>query len=354
MQVEGTSVSSKDKVYTSNGTRYIGSTAPKNTSGSGSGGSTSSHRSSGGSSSGSSSAAAPVTTASGASTATASSTNSAYDAYQKYLAEMQAAAEAELAAKQQRAQDAYNANMGALNDSYNTQRGALSDNYNSSLGQLGSARDYSQQSINDDAAKSLKEAYINKMLSQRNMAQNLAAQGLGGGMSETSQASLLNNYGSSRNNINTTAAKSLSDLQQEYNTNVAKAQQQYNSALSDLAAQKAQYEMELRNNLENMIESGYTSYDNLKSNNSQMAAQMASLLANQNAYTYDPTQATNTFVATNSQQATPDTSSTNWEEYLKSLQNGTGTSGVTTASQGNATGNTNYLANILNQLAASY
>jgi hypothetical protein len=270
-----------------------------------------------------------------------------------YLQSLQDAADAALAERQQRAQAAYDANMSTLNDSYNKQLGMLSDNYNSTLGQLGDARDYSQNNINDDAAKSLKEAYINKMLTQRNLAQNLSAQGLSGGMSESTAASLNNNYGNSRNNITTQQQKSISDLLNTYNQNVASARQNYNEAVSNAATQKAQYEMELRNQLENLIESAYSSYDSMQSNNSSLVSQMDSLLSNQQGYTYDPTSATNSYSAVNTTQATPAASDTNWEQYLKALQ-GTGTGNNATYNaqlvSASPTVNTNSLGNFISSI----
>lgn len=85
------------------------------------------------------------------------------------------------------------------------------------------------------------------MLSQRNLQQQLSAQGISGGASETTQASMLNNYQNSRNDLESERLRQLANLQQTYQNNMAALEQQkasgesaslnqYQLALSNLAA----------------------------------------------------------------------------------------------------------------------
>lgn len=78
--------------------------------------------------------------------------------------------------------------------------------------------------VNDAADKALREAYINKMQSQRTMGQQMAAQGLNGGYSETTAAGLQNNYGNARNELETERGSQLNDLGITYQNNMAALQ----------------------------------------------------------------------------------------------------------------------------------
>lgn len=101
--------------------------------------------------------------------------------------------------------------------------------------------------LNGATDKALQQAYINRMLQQRNLQQQLTAQGISGGASETTQASMLNNYQNSRNDLETERQRQLANLMQVYQNNMAALEQQrasgenaslgqYQTALSNLAA----------------------------------------------------------------------------------------------------------------------
>ena len=77
--------------------------------------------------------------------------------------------------------------------------------------------------VNSAADKALREAYINKMQSQRIMGQQMAAQGLNGGYSETTAAGLQNNYGNARNALETERSGQLNDLNITLQNNIAAA-----------------------------------------------------------------------------------------------------------------------------------
>ena len=131
------------------------------------------------------------------------------------------------------AQDAYNRNMEALNVAYDKKVSALKDNYNSTVESLNRQNDASKAEVNTDADRALREAYINKMLSARNLTQQMSAQGLSGGATETSMASMQNNYGNSRNTIETTRADNLIKLYNTLQDNLAAALQAYNTTIKN-------------------------------------------------------------------------------------------------------------------------
>ena len=124
-----------------------------------------------------------------------------YGQYIDYEAIARAQAEAEaarLAALRQAANEAYERNMSRIESSYNNAAGNLRSNYDSTVDRLNAARDKSLGEVNADAEKSLQEAYINNMLTRKNLNQRLAAMGYNGGATETTMGSLENQYGASR------------------------------------------------------------------------------------------------------------------------------------------------------------
>lgn len=98
--------------------------------------------------------------------------------------------------------------------------------------------------LNGATNNALREAYINRMLSQRNLQQQLSAQGISGGASESTQASMLNNYESSRNDLEQERQNQLANLMQTYQNNMAALEQQRASGQS---ASLNQYQLALAN-----------------------------------------------------------------------------------------------------------
>ena len=261
--------------------------------------------------------------------------------YDNYLAEMRAAA-----------QQAYDRGMASLNDAYNSQMTSLSDNLNSTKGQLQDSYNRSKNSINSDAETSLRQAYINKMLSERNLGQMMSAQGLSGGATETSMANMLNNYGNARNNINTTANKNLTELEGNYNDSLAQAIQAYNTAVANTNAQKTQQVMALENALAGNEMSALSDYQSLmQAQNSQYLDLLKTVLNNQAKYDYTRTKANNSVKTADVKQASQPITNTNYAalQALANAQQVPGQSGAT-ISLTSPTTNNNYLAQILAQI----
>ena len=208
---------------------------------------------------------------------------------------------AQLRAEQMaKAQAAYERNMSRIADAYGSAANSLRGNLDSSISRLNAARDKSMNDVNADAEDSLRQAYINNMMTRKNLNQRLSAMGYNGGATETTMSSLENQYGKSRSGINETLNKNIANLDMTYGDNLAQAQQAYNSAMANLYLQRMQMEMQAENALNNAETSAVNASMNI--DGSYMSALQAAL-ANQANYAYDPSQATNDFVAGNARQA---------------------------------------------------
>jgi len=226
-----------------------------------------------------------------------------------YYAELSAQAQA-------RANAAYERNMGRIADAYGSAAGSLRSNYDSTVERLNAARDKSMSDVNTDAEKSLQEAYLNNMLTKKNLNQRLSAMGYNGGASESTMAQLANNYGNSRTGINETLNKNINDLNMTYGDNLAAALQSYNSAMANLDLQKMQLEMQAENARQNAEASSMSAGFGIDS--SYLSALQAAL-TNQANYQYDPSVATNDFVAGNVQQAQSTADANNYAKKLAQL-----------------------------------
>ena len=123
------------------------------------------------------------------------------------------------------------------------QRRAREEAYQKAASQQKKNYEYSTGLLNDQTNNALREAYINRMLSQRNLQQQLTAQGLNGGASETTTASLTNNYGNARNQLETERQRQQAALLNTYQNNMAQLEAQRASgaaaSLSQFAPQLA-------------------------------------------------------------------------------------------------------------------
>lgn len=283
---------------------------------------------------------------------TADNGQGAYLAYLQLIQAQQAAeqrrAEEAAAAQRAAAQAAYDRSMGYLNDAYNTQVSTLGDNYRSTVGQLNQSYDNSSNKITADALESLKQAYANKMLNEKSLGQAMAAQGLSGGAAESTLAKMYNNYGTSRNNIETTKANNLSELDLKRNDNLAQALQQYNSALADANAQKNQYAMNLENALANNQIAATENYQNaLSNNNTNYLNALANAVSNMQSYQFDPTAATNDLnLATVIQAASNGQAGLNRNNYSAQVDPGANLSTI----NGGTNNYQDYLSNLLRSL----
>ena len=246
----------------------------------------------------------------------------------------------------------YGAIMAQLDAAFGSQMDALKANLDSAKKQLLDSYNRSKKNINDDAASSLKQAYINKMISQRNLGQQMSAQGLNGGATETTLAGMQNTYGNARNNINTTTARNLSDLEGNYNSNLAAAIQAYNTAVAQAQMQRAS----IMASLAMSGGGGGASFSSLGSGMDAYQNALAKAVGNADSFEYTPTEAINTVRAKAVQQtANPLLSDSNyaaWQDYLNKAGVGQANNNVIPISYNqNPQLQNNYISQILSQLA---
>ena len=145
--------------------------------------------------------------------------------------------------------NAYNANYGSLNDSYLAALNALGLNYADTESLLNSRFANSQQALEDQRKRAMQEAYIARMMDQKNIEDYLGASGFSGGATESILSSLMNNYRSNRNKIEENTQNSLRDLLQNYLDNLSTARQNYNSGLLSAENNRLSAAQNLANNL---------------------------------------------------------------------------------------------------------
>lgn len=281
----------------------------------------------------------------------AAAAQEAYNAMLAAYKRQQEAYEEQLRQQREAAQNAYNRGMSSLNNAYNSQIGNLKSNLTDTQDQLLKQYNSSRSSINSDAEDSLRQAYINNMLSQKNLGQQMSAQGLTGGASESTMANMANNYGNARNAINTVANTNLSNLEGNYNSNLSSARQAYNSAVADADARKAQQVMALENALANNEISALGNYQSLlQQDNQNYIDLLKTALANGASFAYSPTSANNATKAVAVQQASNPGISNNYATIQELMGNGVNVPGVN--SSGMTVLNTNNQNNLLAQMLA--
>ena len=292
-------------------------------------------------------------TKSSSSGSTSGSTGTSGGAYGAY---MQLAA-AQAAANQQRAleaansmraaaQGAYDRGMNNLNSAFNSRMQNLADNLNSTRDQLSQAYNSSANTVNQDADRSLKQAYINNMLNRKNLNQQLSSQGLSGGATESTLARLFNNYGNARNSIEGTRADNITNLNNTYNTNLANAMQAYNNAVSDAQSQRMQYANSLENALANNQIAAEENYQNaLNNSNSSYLDALGTALDQMNRYEFTPSEVLNDITLANVIQ----NAYNNSLNYKNAVAQESANNGVTNSTL-DSTNNNNYLAAILKSL----
>lgn len=127
---------------------------------------------------------------------------------------------------------------------------SLLKNKAQSLNTLKQAYDNSASTLLKNKDKALKEAYISKMKEQKDLPSILARQGLGGGVSETTTASLMRNYQNNRNSAEENYGTNKTNLDTQYGNDIAQVETGYNT---DLANLKSSYASQIENAKQNAI-----------------------------------------------------------------------------------------------------
>lgn len=197
--------------------------------------------------------------------------------YQSYLDNMNNAAQGAYDRGMSSLNDSYNSQLNLLNGSYDQQKATLAENLDRAKNALLSTYNQSRSNLSRDAESSLKQAYLSNMLQRRNIAQQLSAMGLNGGMTETTLAGMANNYGNQRNNINTALNTNLANIESGYNNNLSEIEGNYSSALADALSaynnqvanaqsQKLAQIINLENALAGNKMDAYSNYQNMLNN----------------------------------------------------------------------------------------
>jgi hypothetical protein len=179
------------------------------------------------------------------------------DYMQSYLNQMQSA----LQAAQQQAAEAQRRAEEQMRAAQEAQRKAREEAYQRSAAQQKTDYEYGQGQLNSATDSALQQAYINKMMNQRTLAQQLAAQGIGGGAAETT---------TSRNALETERAAQLASLLNTYQNNMAQLE---NQKASGDAADLSQYQT----NLSNLTANNANNLISLMQGYANMAANMPRL-----------------------------------------------------------------------------
>lgn len=125
----------------------------------------------------------------------------------------------------------YNSLLATLNANYGDILNALGLNYADSQSLLDSQLNASRDELENARRRALQEAYISRMMQEKNLADQLDAYGLTGGAAESVMANMRNNYANNRNAVEENTQNNLRELLLKYLGNVTDARQRYNDSL---------------------------------------------------------------------------------------------------------------------------
>ena len=137
-------------------------------------------------------------------------------------------------------QDYINSMMASYQQAYEAQLSAIREAQAEQERARREALGYAQGSVNQNSDEALRQAYIQSRKAQRDMPQQLAAQGIGGGLSESTAASLQNQYGENRNELEQARQQALAQLASEYAAGAATDASTYNTQIANILGQQAQ------------------------------------------------------------------------------------------------------------------
>ncbi|BDF57926.1 hypothetical protein CE91St36_07430 [Christensenellaceae bacterium] len=98
---------------------------------------------------------------------------------------------------------------------------------------LEAQRDNQEKKLQATRQSSQQDAYVSKRMAEKNMPQLLAAQGITGGMAETTASNVFNNYLKAKTAADSTYSTANSDLMSNYMTNSASLKTKYNQLLGE-------------------------------------------------------------------------------------------------------------------------
>ena len=125
----------------------------------------------------------------------------------------------------------YTSLLDLLANNYGDLLNALGLNYSDTEALLNGQFTNSKNELEAARRRALQEAYINRMMQEKNLADQLDAYGLTGGASESVMANMRNNYANNRYQVEENLQNNLRELLQTYLTNLAGARDRYNNSL---------------------------------------------------------------------------------------------------------------------------
>lgn len=126
-----------------------------------------------------------------------------------------------------------NAQRDALAQQRQARLNALQANYNNAKSRLDSSFNQGETELNQNADRALREAYIDNMLNQRALNQQLAGQGIIGGAAESVLARAYNDYGNNRNEIERNRMDNLRSLLGNYQGTLGDIENSYLAGMAD-------------------------------------------------------------------------------------------------------------------------
>ena len=125
----------------------------------------------------------------------------------------------------------YTSLLDLLANNYGDLLNALGLNYSDTEALLNGQFTNSKNELEEARRRALQEAYISRMMEEKNLADQLDAYGLTGGASESVLANMRNNYANNRYQVEENLQNNLRDLLQKYLENLAGARDRYNNSL---------------------------------------------------------------------------------------------------------------------------
>lgn len=125
----------------------------------------------------------------------------------------------------------YTSLLDLLANNYGDLLNALGLNYSDTEALLNGQFTNSKNELENARRRALQEAYISRMMEEKNLADQLDAYGLTGGASESVLANMRNNYANNRYQVEENLQNNLRDLLQKYLENLAGARDRYNNSL---------------------------------------------------------------------------------------------------------------------------
>lgn len=99
-------------------------------------------------------------------------------------------------------------------------------------------RDTAMANAKKDMENASQQAYISRVMAEKNMPQRLAAQGISGGMTETTSANIFRDFLNSKNAANSAYSKASTELENGYLSNSARINSSWAQKMADLDAQR--------------------------------------------------------------------------------------------------------------------